>query len=67
MIFGYHAIGVGESKLRHPERNAVLVLVFLVLLRIPIEPGLCHKTRLAQIWLDSHMIVWRPKAGYREI
>jgi len=46
-IFGYHALRVCESELRQAEANAVLILIFLVLLRIPLEPGLCHEGRLA--------------------
>ncbi len=66
-IFGYHALWVGEGKLRHAECNAVLVLVLLVLLPIPFEPGLCQNRRLTQIWVDSHMIIWRIGDGYREL
>ncbi len=66
-IFGYHALRVGESELRHPERNTVLILVFLVLLRIPFEPRLCHERRLAWIWANSHIIVWRLGYGYRDL
>jgi len=67
MIFGYHAPGVGESKLRYPKRNALLFLVFVVLLRIPLKPGFCREKRLAQIWANSHIIVWPIGGGYRKL
>ena len=66
-IFGYHALRIGESELCHAERNAVFVLVFLILLRIPLEPGLCDERRLAYIWVKSHIIVWSPGYGYGDL
>src|SRR5437588_6501431 len=62
-VFRDHAARISKGELGFCERGSVLLLVLPILLRIPLEPGLCHHQRLARIWLNSHIFVWVYESG----
>jgi hypothetical protein len=43
-IFRDDAARVSKGELGHCESDAVLLLIFLILFGIPLEPDLCHRT-----------------------
>src|SRR5437879_3369429 len=49
---------VGEGELRYCKGHPMFFLVLVVLARIPLEPRPRHLRRLAQIWRESHTVVW---------
>jgi len=56
-VFRQHAVGIRKGKLRHGERNVVLVLIIEVFRRVPLEPGLSDAERLTNVWQYCHISV----------
>jgi hypothetical protein len=42
----------------------VFFLILLILLRVPIESGLCHRQSLARIGWNSHTFIWLQLARF---
>jgi len=57
-ILGYHAPGIGKSKLCCGEGNPMFRLVFPVLVRVPIETGFGHVAMVSGDRKNSHIKVW---------
>src|SRR5258708_2164998 len=62
-VFRDDALRVNERKLRQREGHAVLLVVLVVFVSVPVEPGLRHLRRLARIWHDRHTDVWLKRAS----
>jgi len=58
-VFRNYAVRIGKGKLGASEGDAVLFLILPILPRTPLELGLWHKARLADIGIDSHTFIWR--------
>jgi hypothetical protein len=57
-IFCNDAAQISKGELGHCERDAVLLLVFLILFEIPLEPDLCHSHRLPRSQQNGHTLIW---------
>jgi len=64
-VFRYDTAWIGEGELRLRKSDPVFLLILLILLRVPIESGLCHGQSLAPIRWNSHTFIWLPSARRR--
>jgi len=64
-ILGNDAVGVGEGKLRFPERDAMLLLVLSIFPWIPLEARTAHALSLENPGPDCHMNIWELRTVMR--
>jgi len=57
LIFSYDTIFIQESVLGFIEGNPMLTLIIKVFGLIPFKARLTHETRIALIWLNSHIMI----------
>ena len=62
-IFCDYAVRIGKGKLGTGKRDAMLFLIFPILLRIPLELGLWHLIKLARIGAKNHTLIWLHLSG----
>jgi hypothetical protein len=53
-VLGNDALWIGEGILGAGKRNAVFLLIFSILDRIPIKVSICHERRLSLGNIKSH-------------
>jgi hypothetical protein len=57
-VFRNYAVWIGKGRLSASEGDAVLFLILPILPQAPLELGLWHKARLADIGVNSHTFIW---------